>query len=205
MENKSVSALALIVSNSVPLFGVWFLGWDLSLIMFLYWLENVVIGILNVFKIINARGPQVPAQAKPDDVAMNKFGKWSLAGFFLLHYGIFTFVHGIFVFVLFGLPKMPLTSLLIPFASLLLSHIFSYFTNYLGEGEYLKNSPDVFFMQPYSRVIILHLTIIFSAFFIIGVAGSKTIPILLLVVFKTVVDLASHLKEHQKLRRIPSI
>ena len=124
MENKSVSALALVVSNLVPLFGVWFFAWDLSLIMVLYWLENVVIGILNVFKIINARGPQVPAQAKPDNVAINNSGRWSLAGFFLLHYGIFTFVHGIFVFTLFGLPKMPFASLLIPFTSLLLSHIF---------------------------------------------------------------------------------
>lgn len=46
------SALALIAANALPLFGVLFLGWDAFSIVFLYWCENVIIGAINVLKMI---------------------------------------------------------------------------------------------------------------------------------------------------------
>jgi len=42
--------LALIVMNMIPLVGVLKFGWDAGTIVFLYWLENVVIGLLNIPK-----------------------------------------------------------------------------------------------------------------------------------------------------------
>jgi hypothetical protein len=44
-----ITALFLIAVNLIPLFGVLF-GWSLFSIMFLYWIENGVIGFFNVFK-----------------------------------------------------------------------------------------------------------------------------------------------------------
>ncbi len=46
------SGLALIAANLLPLLGVIFLGWDAFAILLLYWAENVVIGAINVLKII---------------------------------------------------------------------------------------------------------------------------------------------------------
>ncbi|MEM9315282.1 MAG: DUF6498-containing protein, partial [Pseudomonadota bacterium] len=38
------SALALIVSNALPMLGVLFLGWDVGAIVVLYWSENLILG-----------------------------------------------------------------------------------------------------------------------------------------------------------------
>ena len=46
------SSFALIAANCLPLFGVLFFGWDTFSIIFLYWAENVVIGAINVLKMI---------------------------------------------------------------------------------------------------------------------------------------------------------
>jgi Family of unknown function (DUF6498) len=51
----SIAALFLIAVNTIPLFGVLFFGWSLFSIMFLYWLENGIVGFFNVFKIALAR------------------------------------------------------------------------------------------------------------------------------------------------------
>src|SRR4029079_8541114 len=46
------SAYVLIAANALPLFGVLFLGWDAFSIVLVYWTENVVIGAINVLKMI---------------------------------------------------------------------------------------------------------------------------------------------------------
>jgi hypothetical protein len=52
-----VAAQFLIAVNTIPLFGVLYFGWSLFSIMFLYWLENGIVGVFNVFKIALARAP----------------------------------------------------------------------------------------------------------------------------------------------------
>ena len=55
---SSVGAVvALIVANAIPLFGVLFLGWNVWTILTIYWLENGVVGVLNVLKMAKAAGP----------------------------------------------------------------------------------------------------------------------------------------------------
>src|SRR6188472_645744 len=51
-EKYRASAWALIAANTLPLFGVLFFGWDTFSIVFLYWVENVIIGAVNVLKMI---------------------------------------------------------------------------------------------------------------------------------------------------------
>jgi len=38
------SLAALVIANAIPLVGVLFLGWTVFPLVFLYWLENVVVG-----------------------------------------------------------------------------------------------------------------------------------------------------------------
>jgi hypothetical protein len=47
------SALVLIAANLAPLAGVLFAGWDAFDMVFLYWLENVVIGFFNICKMLS--------------------------------------------------------------------------------------------------------------------------------------------------------
>jgi hypothetical protein len=50
----SPSALALIVSNLVPLYGVLFWGWSVLALLALFWLEIMLVGSLTVMRMLGA-------------------------------------------------------------------------------------------------------------------------------------------------------
>jgi hypothetical protein len=50
MVSSSLTVVFLVAVNLIPLFGVLFLGWGLFAIMVLYWLENGIVGLLNLPK-----------------------------------------------------------------------------------------------------------------------------------------------------------
>src|SRR4051794_41692022 len=52
LSDYKTSAYVLIAANALPLIGVLFLGWDTFSIVALYWSENVIIGGINVLKMI---------------------------------------------------------------------------------------------------------------------------------------------------------
>jgi len=79
--------------------------------------------------------------------------------------------------------------------ALFLSHGASFFLNYIGKREYLTTSAMRQMFAPYSRVVVLHLTIIFGAF-LIAILGAPIGALLVLVVLKTAFDLRLHLREH---------
>src|SRR5690349_10588501 len=86
------SVIALVLANLVPVAGVFLLGWEIFPLMFLFWSENVIIGGINVLKMLTAN-PESP---------LSWAGKLFLIPFFCFHYGMFTFVHGILVVAMFG-------------------------------------------------------------------------------------------------------
>ena len=92
IELLTPSVLLLIVANLVPLYGVFFLDWQIFPILLLFWMENVVVGIFNVFKML------VASPAKPTSWLTKVF----MVPFFCFHYGMFTLVHGVFIFGFFG-------------------------------------------------------------------------------------------------------
>lgn len=88
VKASPLALAALVAVNLVPLVGVAFLGWRLYDVMLLYWLENGVIGAFALARMVTAGS--APA-------ATLFFGP-----FFVVHYGMFWIVHGIFVVSLFG-------------------------------------------------------------------------------------------------------
>jgi hypothetical protein len=199
---RKPSAWVLLIANLVPVAGVLFFGWELLPVMLLFWLENVFVGFFNVLRIINAgRGGAE---------------KFFLVPFFIVHYGGFCAVHGLFVLVLFGegvlkefglmsgFPGPQALSTLIAEYSLMpgvialfLSHGFSFFSNYLGQGEYREAEPQQLMLAPYGRIVVLHVLIIFGGI-VLMVLESPAIFIALLVVLKTGLDLFAHRREHRK-------
>ncbi|MBI3980929.1 hypothetical protein HY345_02935 [Candidatus Microgenomates bacterium] len=198
--------LSLLISNLIPVYGVLFWGWKVFPILVTYWLENVTVGFWNVFKIKKCvgEGKLPPGVIAVKDSYVASSSKKFLVGFFVVHYGIFTFVHGILLFTFFGLAtqeKINPGEIVIAFIFLLISHGISYYTNFLGREEFRQNSATQQMFKPYSRIIVMHLVIIFGAFIVLS-TGSSTQVLLLLVGMKIIVDLASHLFEH-KFRIIP--
>jgi hypothetical protein len=96
---------ALVAVNLIPLAGVLLLGWRLSDLMLLYWLENGIIGGFTVLKILSSRAPVGTPASGRDEGPMalpHRLGAVGTAIFFTVHYGVFWAVHGVFVRLFFG-------------------------------------------------------------------------------------------------------
>jgi len=228
------SALTLIAANLIPLFGAVFLGWDAFAIVLLYWAENVIIGAINVLKMLTCRpDPNEVNRSKlsreaVDDPQLQTFLKGMeqhgalvksghlasqifLVPFFTVHYGMFCLIHGVFVFVMlgrddfFGPLEMPREfwrvavdeHLIWGLAALAGSHLCSFFTNYIGRGEYRRTAAPLLMMQPYGRVVVLHVAILFGGF-VTTMFGSPVLLLVLLVIGKTILDLKLHLRERRR-------
>ena len=201
-DEKPISAWVLVAANLVPLAGVLWWDWSVFALLALFWMENVVLGVLFALRMLCA---------DPSDPAM-WLGKLFLIPFFCVHYGMFTAVHGMFVFLLFGGDKAAMQNLelleaavraterydlWLPIGVLVASHAFSFVWNYLYRGEYRRAELKRLMAKPYGRVAVLHVAIILGGF---GTAllGSPLWALVLLVVLKTALDYRAHVKEHSK-------
>lgn len=198
------SALVLILMNCIPIWGVFFHGWDVGFILAIYWAENVAVGAINVLKILTNQSESGVLPAK-----------LGMAPFFTVHYGLFTLVHGVFVFTVFqeggpfgsGMPTgspfsiigSQLGDLWLPFLGFFASHLFSFFYNYIGRGECKRIELPLVMFLPYPRIVVLHLVIIFGGFITMALGSPKPV-VFLLVLVKTIGDLFFHSQEHSKLK-----
>lgn len=194
--------VALFLANLVPLGGVLFLGWEIFPLIFLFWLENVIVGVFNALKLL------LLAPAEPVGWVV----KAVMLPFFCFHYGMFCLVHGVFVFVLFGrgvveirgpLEWQHIWSVLVNqhlyWAALALaaSHGVSFVLNYLHSGEYRQARLDALMHAPYGRVVVLHVAILGGGFLILSL-GSPLGGLILLIVLKIVLDVRAHLRERRR-------
>lgn len=196
---EKLSILSLVLVNLFPIFGVLFLEWDLSSILFLYWFENIVIGFYNVLKMITSRKPNekgvIITSPRGTRVDRTKSG---MVVFFILHYGLFTFGHGVFLYTLLSKHLTINLTLITSIAFLFVSHGISYFTNYINKREYERLSPEDLMGAPYLRVLIMHITVLFGSALLISINGQSAGPLIVLTIIKITVDIFSHNFEHNK-------
>ncbi len=218
VKRLDASIWMLVGANLIPLFGVVFWEWSTFEVVALYWLENVVLGGVNILKMITC-SPSQDQEFGNEAGNLNHRIKVFLVPFFTFHYGFFCFVHGIFVFALLGEkdgnggmmsqgPGLGGLSQLVERAveqggkwavlALVLSHLFSFATNYLGKGEYRRISAPQLMFAPYARIVVLHVAILFGAFAIVAM-GSPILLLVLLILGKILIDVAMHNRSHQKL------
>ena len=111
--------------------------------------------------------------------------------------GMFTLAHGLIVFTLFKPDISRWSDFLVPLVSLFASHGVSYYTNFIGRREYEQVSPGTLFLEPYSRILVMQLTIVLSGFAVASF-GFSLPTLFVMIALKTAVDLAYHLKERKK-------
>jgi len=207
--------ICLLAANVIPLWGVLVLRWDAFLIVLLYWAENLAVGFYNVLKIAFAKVPEPAAH----------LGKLFMIPFFIIHFGGFTGIHGIFVLTMFKKSEGSFMSgadwpCFLVFVQMLLnvireaysvipanmklallalfgSHGISFVYNYLVKGEYARANPGKLMGAPYVRVVVMHVAIIAGGFATMAL-GSPVGLLIVLIVLKTVVDVKLHLYEHRK-------
>lgn len=188
---RSPSTLALVASNLVPLAGVVLLDWSIGEVMILYWAESAIIGVFNLMKMIVV-------------------GRWAtlfFGPFFVGHYGAFMaghllFISGFFLSGLEGGELLATAEVLDAFVALWpallalgVSHAISYRVNFIGRAEYAGRTINVQMGEPYKRIMVMHVTIIFGGFLVMAL-GSALPALVLLVGLKLAADTRAHLREH---------
>lgn len=197
----ALSTAALLLANLLPLGAVLAGWWSVYEVVLLFWAENVVIGLFNVARMLALL------------VLKREVGMLVLIPFFGVHYGMFTFVHGMFVVGLLGPPGaramedgiallLAPEGLLLALLALVASHGFSFLVNFLGAGEWRKQQGMGLMAQPYGRVVILHLVIIGGGALVLAL-GEPVWALVLLVLLKIGVDVIAHRREHRGAPPLP--
>ena len=199
-KEKPVSAWVLVAANLVPVAGVLLWDWSVFALIALFWMENVIVGVFFILRMLCA---------DPRDPALWA-AKLFMVPFFCVHYGMFTAIHGVFVFALFGgkaydpqglqvlepaLRAARDLGLWLPLGALLASHGFSFLWNYLWRGEFRHGQLTALMAKPYGRVVVLHLAIILGGIGAMAL-GSPVWALLVLLALKIGLDLKAHVKEH---------
>ncbi|HCC48008.1 MAG TPA: hypothetical protein DEQ38_07845 [Elusimicrobia bacterium] len=222
MFNLPVSAYILIGANLFPLGMAAGGNWGVREILPLYWFESAIIGFFNILKILMASGPitgrasgrlqQLGEQYSGSSGALSVLllgGRIFIAAFFTFHFGMFMAVHGVFLFGLvlggFKTGGAGLDHSLVPVLlgvkwavlALFLSHGASFFLNFVGSGEFRQASAAECMAQPYSRVVVMHLTILLGAF--ASALFQNTGPVMVIFVgLKIFTDVKAHMAERRK-------
>lgn len=193
---RSPAALGALAANLVPVFGVLAWGWDLGVVVVLYWLENLVIGVVNLARMTAAGFAKGPGGI----VAMLFLGP-----FFTVHYGGFCLVHGVFVLSIFGSGELVLENgpaldglakaalggapyVGLALAALALWRALAFSLYYIGRGEHLRTDPASQMMAPYGRIVFLHFGI-FAAGFALMAVGEPVWGVAALAALKTLFDM----------------
>jgi hypothetical protein len=188
-----ISTFVLILSNLIGLYITIAASPSVVTLWLMYWTENVSIGFFNVLKM------KTLVRLHIDTPENGKF----YIPFFALHYGLFTFVHGIFLITFAFISKQHEVSFSIVGVNALIlfaSHAFSFWVNFLKGGEYKTAKIESLFLSPYPRVIAMHLVVILGGILVFN--QKNQVPgIILLGICKLGADLISHLAHHHVFTR----
>lgn len=196
--DRRLDAALAIGSAAVIAYGVLVLGWPVFVVMALFWFENVVIGGLNVLRML-VSGMRIGA--------VGVLGALFTGAFFTVHYGLFTAVHGTFVVMLFGLPDMgqdamdgglagPLVRMLERLTAdrgawlAMLAIIAVQAVNFVQWGIETRDRPTPLkelMGAPYGRIMVLHVTLIAGGFLVMSLKA-PVLGALLLIALKLAYD-----------------
>jgi hypothetical protein len=202
---------ALIGANLVPLIGVLWFGWSMWTILTIYWVENGVVGLFNVLKMAAVAG----------------IGKLGVIPFFVVHYGMFWFVHGIFVLTLpsfvpfsgagvsavelqgapgavaYDVRILDTTTAGADFGNVAIAAVVLFISHGLSYvfnfigRGEFRRTTAMALMSAPYRRVVILHLTIIFGAFAVVMLGAQVLPLVILVALKTAVDLAFHLREHR--------
>ncbi len=202
-----ITWLAIAV-DLVPVFMVFAFGWRAEALVLLYWAENVVIGGATILR-LGMAGIATGCAG----IVMAVF----MIPFFMVHYGMFCFGHGVFVFDFAKNVDDPMAAGLSPFAvpemlgmvavswpgmtiALVMIGIYQLIAvanDYWPRvgAEYPTPIDEMF--APYGRIVTLHIAIILGAFLMMAL-GDPMLGVFLLIVIRILVSILGRAWRDQK-------
>lgn len=203
-QRVTASNITLLLANLVPLIGVLFLGWDGKGIFVIYILETVIIGLLNIIKMVVVgilNGTKREPELAP---GQNVFG-WGLIPFFIFHYYFFIFVQSVLYFAFSSIwhPAGPepfnVFANFMPYItgetrlaliSLTIANVMYVIENFILSGEYRTTTMSALMFQPYKRIFLQQFVVILGGF-IFMLSGSVTAVAVLFIFLKIAADYIS--------------
>ena len=176
----------LIVANLLPVYGVWYLGWNAKQIFLVYCLETIIIGVFTLLKL------GIATAIRKNDWWENRGSRTMMHGaffmmFFLLHYGFFVVIQmSLFLgasSIGDGNAPTVLQLLMYPYQYigpdgllLLCVFVFGYgyenLAGFLLRREYRTKSFMRIMFEPYLRIFIQQFVVILGGFFL-ALGGGK--------------------------------
>lgn len=188
MMNASIRAL--LVANILPLVGALILRWSIYDLVMLYWLENGIMGVYAIAKIMCATEIGPVGKTRPYKVIL-----------FCAHYGTFWMFHGsLLAFFMFpDAESLPILSLLfIPaLIGFAISHGMSLRVNFFGLNERAKVSALKQMFVPYGRIAPTSVLLLVIAIVAVYFEMSGATMLAGTAVMKTVVDVWAHVSERR--------
>lgn len=200
-----VAVLGIFIAAIVPIMGIFFLGWDWREILIFYWLGNITVGVQVVVSMLRATSVEgllssvIPGatlksftvESQQPDMAKVTLGrgvtKAIMISFFCLHYGLFTVVHGVFVFIITSggffstTPQGQATDQpVLHLSQILLMWLIASVVQIVF--ELLNRRTEVTMSAAYARIVVLHLSIIVGAFLITALRWPASAAVLLVAI-----------------------
>ncbi len=192
-KGRFITVLFIIAANCFPLAGLAIWDWNVYNIVFLYWLESMVIGFYNVIKMLSLD--------EDTNIGLT----------FLFSTGYFSYLSVILFAIcsLFGgngfFTQQLTASLgaLEPFkyqialgaVSLVISHGISYFVHFIVRGERYDTDALTLFRAPFKRIVFIQILLLSSGWWI-HKTHAGIFYLVLMVLLKIALDIHSHIQEH---------
>jgi hypothetical protein len=191
---RDSSLHGLLLGNAVTLAGVLTQHWSAGPLLWIYWAQSVVIGVLNVIRILRLRdfstdgftiGDRQPPATRATQV--------QTARFFAFHYGTFHLVYAVFLAHRQHVAALELPGIAVAVVSFTGAHSYSMMVNHGRDFRQRRPNIGALMFYPYLRILPMHLTIILGSAMPLG-----ALP--LFVALKTAADAGMHLVEHKLFR-----
>ena len=190
----TIPDLFLIVVNLIPLYGVWFEGWNAKQVFLVYCMETVIIGIINVIKMACVTLFVRSKDAWENGGTVSMQSGWLFIFFFIFHYGFFVFIQTQLFFAVSGtipdgsliMKYSKIPELLGPDGRLLLLIFITYYTlqnlfGFFASGNYKTISMGRLMFEPYMRIFVQQFVVILGSIFLSFGAGKIFVLIFIIV------------------------
>lgn len=179
----------------LPIYGVIVWGWSAVPLVMLYWMENVIAGVMTIPRLVISGA---------SFGAMGALGGVGLSLFFVVHYGMFCLVHGTFLIAFASMAAGPEAMQSSPFMdvfgmfrfgldsglhvdwmiyAIIVFQLVVFFLEFILKGEWKRTNPAAEMMAPYGRIVVLHFGI-FAGAGALFLLGQPMVGVLALILFR---------------------
>jgi hypothetical protein len=201
----SASNWLIWAGSLILLAGLFYGNWNPLVVVFGYFLETIVIGLVHLSKMwatLRMGTAQQNARSSPFNSSLG--GGFAIV-FFLLHYFFFVFGQSIFVFSFFGRQEFGFDSafnvfknyytllqrpdMQLVFGIVVATQLGSAIMYFFVPRKYNQYTLEQLFLQPYLRIVVQQFATILTGFFMLLLGGPLAAALLLILV-RLVVDCA---------------